>query len=577
MRIPVLLSLPVLLTLGCPAAPPPARPRVEPERRPAEARPEPERRPAEPARPTEPPSAYKAFFTAMHQGKALGPAYLGYERTPAGATFELKQQLTVPWGEVAHHVVVETDAAFRPIKIVANEMELETQSTFRIHARYEVECGADSVVVTTTRFQRRFKTTYAAGPVPLLRYPLLAAYVLARAWKPGSSDASLATLDPVTGRTEPVKITAKVTGGETVFELTLASGDTARVQYDHVWAKLLGISATGKLHTYQAGGKPPSILPAPSAFSRAVDVTPFAWPPAIRTAVLAVKVSGGVTLEGTLALPAAPARAPVVVILPRLHTGDADGTSGLRKPYAELAAFLAGAGYASFRFAPRASLSPAESEKLRLSTLDADLKLILDALRKDARVNGRSVFLLGHGEGGLVATLYAAQRPNDLKGILLLSTPGVPYQDYVIEGFRRRWESAGMALAVVDQRAAWFKAQLAKVAAGQLKEFLARPAGVMADLMKLDIFSAFKKVRVPALILAGTADITVRLADVNALRAAMPANKKVTVIQPDKVGHLFQESSRLPHEAFEEWKDPAPLAPSVMKALTEWLAANKGK
>jgi pimeloyl-ACP methyl ester carboxylesterase len=134
-----------------------------------------------------------------------------------------------------------------------------------------------------------------------------------------------------------------------------------------------------------------------------------------------------------------------------------------------------------------------------------------------------------------------------------------------------------MALAVVDQRAAWFKAQLAKVAAGQLKEFLARPAGVMADLMKLDIFSAFKKVRVPALILAGTADITVRLADVNALRAAMPANKKVTVIQPDKVGHLFQESSRLPHEAFEEWKDPAPLAPSVMKALTEWLAANKGK
>jgi pimeloyl-ACP methyl ester carboxylesterase len=151
----------------------------------------------------------------------------------------------------------------------------------------------------------------------------------------------------------------------------------------------------------------------------------------------------------------------------------------------------------------------------------------------------------------------------------------VPYLDHIIESYRRRWETTGTPLEIVEQRVGWFKAQLARVAAGTLKEFRDRPGGLMADLLRFDIFSAFKKIRVPALILAGTSDVTVRQADVNALRASMPANRKVVVVQPRKVGHLLQETPRA-LEAMEEWKDPAPLAPEVIKALTGWLSPPKG-
>jgi len=62
---------------------------------------------------------------------------------------------------VAHHVLVQIDAAFQPVKVVAMEMELEAKSTFRLSSRYEVDVKADQVVVTTTRFARRWKATHA--------------------------------------------------------------------------------------------------------------------------------------------------------------------------------------------------------------------------------------------------------------------------------------------------------------------------------------------------------------------------------------------------------------------------------
>ena len=64
-------------------------------------------------------------------------------------------------------------------------------------------------------------------------------------------------------------------------------------------------------------------------------------------------------------------------------------------------------------------------------------------------MNRRRIFLLGHGEGGLLAAYYAAKRKRDLRGMVLVSTPGVPYRDYILDQWKRRWLTVGMKVPVV--------------------------------------------------------------------------------------------------------------------------------
>ena len=524
-------------------------------------------------RPLEAPATYKAYFTVFRGAKQVGRAYLGYEKNENGSRFELRQAVTMTWGRVTHHVTLQTDDKLNPKKMRALEMEQIAGTTLRMYAQHDVTVSGSGVAVTTTKFGRRWKRQFAvSSALPTLRYPLLTAYLLARRQGKGQGGSvEYTVINPVTGATRTMEMSGAVKNDEATYKLDFGTSGRLDVVYDVAWAKLLGATGTGRVFTYRAGSKAPALVPPPASFKRVVEVTPFSWPRSIATKTMTFKAKDGLLLRGVISWPAAKGRLPLVVLVPSAAAQDMNGTNGLRQTYAQLAALLTQAGYAVFRFAPRGVMpTGGDVAKARLGQLVSDLRAVIWGLRGNRRINKRKMFLLGHAEGGLVALTYANKRGYDLRGLVLASTPGVDYSDYFLDQFRRRWETFGMPVSVVNKRINWLKSRLQAAISGSQKMFFGRPGALVADLSKIDPLKAYGKVRIPTLILVGDADVTVRSDDVNALRAGMAKNRRITVSRPKNVGHALQHSPGF-MEVSEMWKVPGPIAKPVREALLNWL------
>jgi len=573
MRMRLWMTFVLIGVVGCPGKPDP----VEPRRRIVKRHRTPSRRVVERpgvARPAEPPATYKEYFTVYRGAKATGRAYLGFEKNDQGALFELRYATATPWFRVTHHVKVRTDAGFVPKQMWALEMEQTAGTSLRLYTQYDVKIGAAEAWVDTTRFGYRWSKRYKVNAtVPLARYPLLAGYLLARRHAGAqSANLSYAALDPTNGKVHALKVGLKRRGDRALVTLDLGPRGTLAVDYDVAWAKLRDATGSKSVLSYKAGGKPPGLVPPPASFKQAKRVVPFSWPKRFGTVKVSAKSKDGLEVRGLLSLPPGAKKnkkLAVVIIVPGANVIDWDGTRGMKKFYAELAAFLNGAGHAVLRFAPR-GVAPTKSKgKIRLATYYNDLRALMKAMRKSRYVARGRIFLLGHAEGGLIAAHFASKRSWALRGLVLVSTPGVPYTDYVVDQWRRRWETVGMPVGVVKGRLKYFRS-LIQAAIQSGGRFYGRPGTLMADLLKLNPLRAFRKVKSRTLILAGQADVTVRTDDVNALRAGMPKNKKITVARPKNVGHLLQHSPRY-LEVTEMWRIPSPISKAAQKPLRDWL------
>jgi uncharacterized protein len=571
------MALLLITVTGCPATPEP----VVPSRRVETRRQAPPRRTVKrtpPARPTEPPATYKEYFTVYRGAKKIGRAYLGFEKNEQGALFELRYATTTPWFRVTHHVKVQTDAAFVPKKMWALEMEQTAGTTMRLYSQYDVKIGANETSVDTTKFGYRWTRAYKVkATVPLARYPLLAAYLLARrhAGAP-HTQVSYDALDPTNGKVHPLKLDVRIQGDRAKVRLDFGLRGVLTVQYDAAWAKLLGATGSKGMYSCKAGGKPPGLVPPPAAFGRVKRIAPFSWPKRFKTEKFSAKSKDGLVVRGLLSLPPKAQKKKklaVVIIVPGARVTDWDGTLGMKKFYAELAAFFNGAGLAVLRFAPR-GIAPTMVKgktrgKIRLLSYYNDLRAVVKAMRKNRYIARGRIFMLGHAEGGLLAAHFASKRGWALRGLILISTPGVPYVDYVLDQWRRRWQTVGMPVPEVKRRIGYLRTMVnSAISSGG--RFYGRPGSLMADLIKLNPLRAFRKVKNRTLILAGQADVTARQDDVNALRAGMPKNKRITLARPANVGHLLQHSRRF-LEVTEMWKIPSPIAKAAQKPLLDWL------
>lgn len=82
-------------------------------------------------------------------------------------------------------------------------------------------------------------------------------------------------------------------------------------------------------------------------------------------------------------------------------------------------------GIASFRFDFLGSgESDGNFEDMTLHTELNEASAILDMVRQDPRIDAQHVFLVGLSMGGLVASLLAGDRPDDVQGLVLLAPAG---------------------------------------------------------------------------------------------------------------------------------------------------------
>jgi len=241
--------------------------------------------------------------------------------------------------------------------------------------------------------------------------------------------------------------------------------------------------------------------------------------------------TGQGTLYGSLSLPRSEQPVPVVLLIAGSGPTDRDGNNpdGRNDSLKRLAQALAREGIASLRYDKRgvAASRPATPDERDLSVE----QYVNDAiawsrqLRADPRF-GRLV-LLGHSEGALIASLAAPEAGAD--AVISLAGSARPIDQVLREQLRYRLPPPLLAQSNV---------LLGRLVAGKQTEDVPKALQVLfrqsvqpylISLFRQDPAAAFSRLSMPALIVQGSHDIQVSVADADLLKAAKPDARRVIV------------------------------------------------
>ncbi len=334
---------------------------------------------------------------------------------------------------------------------------------------------------------------------------------------------------------------------------------------------------------------------------------PFPYP----TEEVVFVASDGVRLSGTLTMPAtvqtataqtgtvqtatAVNQTPVVLMVSGSGQQDRDETLFDHKPFMVIADFLARNGIASLRYDDRgAGRSERGTVNMTLQSNKADAAAGLAYLRSTGQFG--KIGVLGHSEGGRIATMLAAEGAADF--IVSLAGPGVSGKRILVEQNRKGLSGTGFPDTVVSAycnamaRLIDLKIQgtsdiamdklLADAGAENLPEslktnFQALPKALenswMISFIQDDPAMDLQKIHAPVMALFGEKDIQVpAMMNKEAMQSHLPASPgNLLKIYPG-LNHLFQHAETgMPAEynTIEET-----ISPEVLRDMADWIKDN---
>lgn len=277
-------------------------------------------------------------------------------------------------------------------------------------------------------------------------------------------------------------------------------------------------------------------------------------------------------LHATLTRPSTEAPRATILIIPGSGPVDRDGNiHGLRNDSLRMLGHaLAKAGIASLRYDKRgiaasAAAGPDESV-LRFETYVADAAAWLDRLRAES--GDAPLYIIGHSEGALIATLVAGQRKID--GLILLAGAGSP----AAEVMRRQLGEAGLPDAelapILDYLTRIEEGETIDDVAPQLQA-LFRPSvqPYLRSWFAYDPVAELKKVTAPILLIQGDNDLQLKIEDAQRLAAAKPGISLITIAG---MNHVLKHVP--PDRAVNETSygvPELPLHPDLMPALLAFI------
>lgn len=298
-------------------------------------------------------------------------------------------------------------------------------------------------------------------------------------------------------------------------------------------------------------------------------------------------------LTGTLLTPKAPrgARQPAAVIVGEygISTRDGVGAGSITHPiYRQLAESLAAQGVVTLRFDPRCR---GGSECRPVAAYDDyidDLHGAVKFLAARPEVDPQRLVLIGHGEGGYMATSLLAQQDNVATGLIVAAMSGRTlgkmlrdeFQARMTEEARPAEEISAMLNKVERITRALFYSR-AEVLNEKFDprnpydarlEVLLRETPRTVSLLVNDPLQAFAAVRVPVLILQGEKDVEVTMKDASFLEEALKR-----IYHPDFTRQNFPEMDHLllvspGKPAFAASQQPGrPLDPGFLRAVNGWM------
>lgn len=287
-------------------------------------------------------------------------------------------------------------------------------------------------------------------------------------------------------------------------------------------------------------------------------------------------------LHGTLELPAAPGPYPVALIIAGSGPTDRDGNSTLlpgRNDSLKLVArALAEAGVASLRYDKR-GIGESRAAGLDEAAMTFDLA-VEDAVRwlrllgADARF--ARALVVGHSEGSLVGVL--ASRRTDASAFVSLEGAGRPAAEVLRSQLRGQ-----LPTELMDE----VEAVLGELEAG--RTVAALPPGIAAvpqvgqalfrqsvqpylvSWFRHDPARALAELEIPCLVVQGTTDLQVPVADGERLAAAA---KHGTLARIEGMNHVLKAAPADRDANLAAYSDPAlPLVPGLVAALRGFLKA----
>ncbi|MFC3077574.1 alpha/beta hydrolase [Phenylobacterium terrae] len=243
------------------------------------------------------------------------------------------------------------------------------------------------------------------------------------------------------------------------------------------------------------------------------------------------------TLHGVMLTPSDVARPPVVLIVPGSGPTDKDGNNTLgatAASYRRLAEALVDQGVASVRIDKRGMFdsagAAADPNNVTIGDYARDVAAWAQGLKP---VTGAAcVWVLGHSEGALVAAVAAAERSQDICGLVLVAGAGRPLGQLLREQLKANPANAPLldeAFAAIEKLEKRQPVDVARLPAPLQMLFLPAFQPFLMDAMSYDPPELLRKYQGPVLVVQGTTDLQISMADAERLAAARPGVKLVKV------------------------------------------------
>lgn len=294
-----------------------------------------------------------------------------------------------------------------------------------------------------------------------------------------------------------------------------------------------------------------------------------------------LKVSG-VSIQGRLTRPEGPARA-AVLLLPGSLYADVDGNYPMWNAHPntnrDIAGQLAGHGIAVLR---QAKIGPgtgsvtfdaeAAREHQKFRTRVTVAAAALEHLARE--VPGCRLYVAGHSEGAVVASLLAARPASTLAGVISLSGPALRLLDIM----RRQAADMfpGTNLSLLDECHAAIRAghPLPSDAAGNpttrmLATMPPEALSYIRDIDTVDPCAAIAQVPQRVLLVQGGRDQSVSPDQVDELAAARGARPTLIARFPD-LQHMYKRAAP-GLNAMQSFMLASETDPAVTKAMSDWI------
>jgi fermentation-respiration switch protein FrsA (DUF1100 family) len=307
----------------------------------------------------------------------------------------------------------------------------------------------------------------------------------------------------------------------------------------------------------------------------------------------------GVRLAGTLTLPPGKGPFPAAVLITGSGAQDRDETILGHKPFAVLADDLTRRGVAVLRYDDRGFAgSTGEFAKATTEDFAADAAAAVSFLRGRKDIDARRIGLIGHSEGGVVAPMVAA-RDSKVGFVVLMAGLGVSGRETLnaqrvaigramgldeaaagrgAQQFDRMLVAMQGAKDEADARERARAVALAESKTGKLAPIEEQSIALLATdwyrrLMDYDPRPTLAKVRVPVLAVNGSKDLQVIPGqNLPAIKAALAADRDVTVIELPGLNHLFQTANTGAPGEYADIEET--IAPLALRTIGDWVAAH---